>query len=50
MHNLGFAFDGAWRVLAAGLPVLFAYGNSGLTTVEIQSGAGRSLEPRPSRG
>ena len=34
MHNLGFALDGAWRVLlaglllGAGLPVLFALGIS----------------------
>jgi len=49
MHNFGFALDGAWRVLAAGLllgaglPLLFALG---VRSLAAGSGAGGSA-PRP---
>jgi hypothetical protein len=55
MHNLGFALDGAWHVLlaglalGAGLPILFALGirslawGAGATTVSDTPGPARPL-------
>ncbi|GIM98137.1 hypothetical protein [Paractinoplanes toevensis] len=52
MHNLGFALDGAWRVLlaglllGAGLPVLFALGIRSLAWADaggVARPAGRTL-------
>jgi hypothetical protein len=55
MHNLGFAIDGAWQVLiaglvlGAGLPILFALGirslawGAGATTVSDVPGPARPL-------
>jgi hypothetical protein len=52
MHNLGFALDGAWRVLlaglvlGAGLPILFAFGIRSLAWSQaggVARPAGRAL-------
>jgi hypothetical protein len=58
MHNLGFALDGAWRVLlaslvlGAGLPVLFALGIRSLAwgaggDAQVQDSGVTSPTPRP---
>ena len=53
MHNLGFALDGAWRVLlaglilGAGLPVLFALGVRSLAWGAGATGGGPATGPRP---
>lgn len=44
MHNFGFALDGAWRVLAAGLllgaglPALFAFGIRAMASATHRAG------------
>jgi hypothetical protein len=58
MHNLGFAVDGAWRVLlaglalGAGLPVLFAFGIRSLAwgaggDAEVHESGVTGPTPRP---
>jgi hypothetical protein len=58
MHNLGFAVDGAWRVLlaglvlGAGLPVLFALGIRSLAwsaggEAEVHESGVTGPQPRP---
>jgi hypothetical protein len=50
MHNVGFALDGAWRVLlaglvlGAGLPIIFALG---IRSLAWGAGGGYGAPPRP---